>query len=249
MSLPFTVCLLLDGGNELDFFTGIWDAIDKALIRENRYEFYLSGIGNTLLISLFAVMLGFLIGAFVAVIKQLCSKKRGLGWIAKICDFYVFVIRGTPVLVQLLLINAVLFNYRGANAIVAAVMCFGINSGAYVAEIVRAGIESIDKGQTEAGRSLGLGAGQTMWLIVLPQAIKNILPALGNEFIVLVKETSIAGYIAVTDITKAAQYRGSKTYDLITPLLIAAVFYLILVFILTKLQKLLERRLGKSDRR
>ena len=229
----------------MDFFLGIWDAIDKALIRENRYEFYLSGIGNTLLISLFAVILGFLIGAFVAVVKQLCAGRRGIGWIAKICDLYVFVIRGTPVLVQLLLINAVLFNYRGANAIVAAVLCFGINSGAYVAEIVRAGI----KGQTEAGRSLGLGAGQTMWLIVLPQAIKNILPALGNEFIVLVKETSIAGYIAVTDITKAAQYVGSKTYDLITPLLIAAAFYLILVFILTKLQKLLERRLGKSDRR
>ena len=171
----------------------------------------------------------------MAVVKQLCAGRRGIGWIAKICDLYVFVIRGTPVLVQLLLINAVLFNYRGANAI--------------VAEIVRAGIESIDKGQTEAGRSLGLGAGQTMWLIVLPQAIKNILPALGNEFIVLVKETSIAGYIAVTDITKAAQYVGSKTYDLITPLLIAAAFYLILVFILTKLQKLLERRLGKSDRR
>ena len=233
----------------MDFFLGIWDAIDKALIRENRYEFYLSGVGNTLLISLFAVILGFLIGAFVAVVKQLCAGRRGIGWIAKICDLYVFVIRGTPVLVQLLLINAVLFNYRGANAIVAAVLCFGINSGAYVAEIVRAGIESIDKGQTEAGRSLGLGAGQTMWLIVLPQAIKNILPALGNEFIVLVKETSIAGYIAVTDITKAAQYVGSKTYDLITPLLIAAAFYLILVFILTKLQKLLERRLGKSDRR
>ena len=227
----------------MDFFLGIWDAIDKALIRENRYEFYLSGIGNTLLISLFAVILGFLIGAFVAVVKQLCAGRRGIGWIAKICDLYVFVIRGTPVLVQLLLINAVLFNYRGA------ILCFGINSGAYVAEIVRAGIESIDKGQTEAGRSLGLGAGQTMWLIVLPQAIKNILPALGNEFIVLVKETSIAGYIAVTDITKAAQYVGSKTYDLITPLLIAAAFYLILVFILTKLQKLLERRLGKSDRR
>ena len=139
----------------MDFFLGIWDAIDKALIRENRYEFYLSGIGNTLLISLFAVILGFLIGAFVAVVKQLCAGRRGIGWIAKICDLYVFVIRGTPVLVQLLLINAVLFNYRGANAIVAAVMCFGINSGAYVAEIVRAGIESIDKGQTEAGRSLG----------------------------------------------------------------------------------------------
>ena len=119
----------------MDFFLGIWDAIDKALIRENRYEFYLSGIGNTLLISLFAVILGFLIGAFVAVVKQLCAGRRGIGWIAKICDLYVFVIRGTPVLVQLLLINAVLFNYRGANAIVAAVLCFGINSGAYVAEI------------------------------------------------------------------------------------------------------------------
>lgn len=111
----------------MDFFLGIWDAIDKALIRENRYEFYLSGIGNTLLISLFAVILGFLIGAFVAVVKQLCAGRRGIGWIAKICDLYVFVIRGTPVLVQLLLINAVLFNYRGANAIVAAVLCFGIN--------------------------------------------------------------------------------------------------------------------------
>ena len=104
----------------MDFFLGIWDAIDKALIRENRYEFYLSGIGNTLLISLFAVILGFLIGAFVAVVKQLCAGRRGIGWIAKICDLYVFVIRGTPVLVQLLLINAVLFNYRGANAIVVA---------------------------------------------------------------------------------------------------------------------------------
>ena len=132
----------------MDFFLGIWDAIDKALIRENRYEFYLSGIGNTLLISLFAVILGFLIGAFVAVVKQLCAGRRGIGWIAKICDLYVFVIRGTPVLVQLLLINAVLFNYRGANAIVAAVLCFGINSGAYVAEIVRAGS---DRGRKIAG--------------------------------------------------------------------------------------------------
>ena len=130
----------------MDFFLGIWDAIDKALIRENRYEFYLSGIGNTLLISLFAVILGFLIGAFVAVVKQLCAGRRGIGWIAKICDLYVFVIRGTPVLVQLLLINAVLFNYRGANAIVAAVLCFGINSCRY--RVYRQGS---DRGRKIAG--------------------------------------------------------------------------------------------------
>ena len=228
----------------MDFFTGIWDAIDKALIRENRYEFYLSGIGNTLLISLFAVMLGFLIGAFVAVIKQLCSKKRGLGWIAKICDFYVFVIRGTPVLVQLLLINAVLFNYRGANAIVAAVMCFGINSGAYVAEIVRAGIESIDKGQTEAGRSLGLGAGQTMWLIVLPQAIKNILPALGNEFVTVIKESSIVSVIGIADLMFRTNDVIALSYKSLECLAVAALIYFVLTFISSRLVSLAERKLS-----
>lgn len=232
-----------------EFFAGVWNAIDKAIIRDNRWEYYLDGIKNTLIISLFAVLLGFLIGVLIAVIKQLCGGKKFVWIFAKICDLYVFIIRGTPVLVQLLLINAAVFNYRNANTLVAAIVCFGINSGAYVAEIVRAGIESIDRGQMEAGRSLGLGAGKTMALIILPQAIKNILPALGNEFIVLVKETSIAGYIAVTDITKAAQYIGAKTYDLITPLLFAALFYLVVVFILTKLLKLLERRLRKSDRR
>ncbi len=248
--MAFCCCPLYSyGGKTLDFFLDIWNAIDKALIKDNRYEYYLSGISNTLIISLFAVLLGFLIGVLIAVIKFLCNGKKGVGIFAKICDLYVFVIRGTPVLVQLLLINAIFFCYRDANTMLAAIVCFGINSGAYVAEIVRAGIESIDKGQMEAGRSLGLSGIQTMRLIILPQAIKNILPALGNEFIVLVKETSIAGYIAVTDITKAAQYIGSKTYDIITPLLIAAAFYLILVFILTKLQKMLERRLAKSDRR
>lgn len=233
----------------MDFFTAIWDAIYKALIKDNRYEYYWGGISNTLTISLFAVLLGFVIGVIIAVVKYLCKDRKYLSIFAKICDLYVFIIRGTPVLVQLLLINAAVFNYRDANTLVAAIVCFGINSGAYVAEIVRAGIESIDRGQMEAGRSLGLSGAQTMFLIIMPQAIKNILPALGNEFIVLVKETSIAGYIAVTDITKAAQYIGAKTYDLITPLLIAAAFYLILVFVMTKLLKLLERRLRKSDRR
>ena len=148
-------------------------------------------------------------------------------------------------MVQLLIFANLIFVSRENNEVVIGAVCFGINSGAYVAEIIRAGIESVDKGQTEAGRSLGLNGMQTMGYIVLPQAVKNILPALGNEFIVLIKETSVAGVIAVTDLTKAAQYVGSRTWDILTPLLIAAVIYLMIVLGLTKLLGLFERRLGK----
>ena len=226
------------------WWEGLVSNFYKCFIREDRYTLLLSGIGVTLKVSLLAVILGILIGIVIAFCSL--SKRKPIRLIGKV---YTDIIRGTPSVTQLMIIYFVIFASVSWEKWIIAAIAFGINSGAYVSEIIRAGILSIDKGQTEAGRSLGLGAGQTMWLIVLPQAIKNILPALGNEFIVLVKETSIAGYIAVTDITKAAQYVGSKTYDLITPLLIAAAFYLILVFILTKLQKLLERRLGKSDRR
>ncbi len=151
-------------------------------------------------------------------------------------------------MVQLLIIYNLIFTARNTNEIMVGAFCFGINSGAYVAEIIRAGIESIDRGQMEAGRSLGLGYIQTMRLIILPQAIRNILPALGNEFIVLIKETSVAGVIAVTDLTKAAQYVGSRTWDILPPLLIAAACYLVLVMGLTKLLSVFERRLGRGDR-
>ena len=150
-------------------------------------------------------------------------------------------------MVQLLIIYNLIFTAPDTNEIVVGAVCFGINSGAYVAEIIRAGIESIDRGQMEAGRSLGLNYIQTMRLIIVPQAIKNILPAIGNELIVLIKETSVAGVIAVTDLTKAAQYVGSVTFDILTPLLIAAAIYLVITLVLTRLLRMMERRLAQSD--
>ncbi len=147
-----------------------------------------------------------------------------------------------------MILSNLIFTSRNANEILVAALCFGINSGAYVAEIIRAGLESVDKGQMEAGRSLGFTYIQTMKLIIIPQAIKNILPALGNEFITLIKETSIAGVVAVTDLTKAAQYIGSVTWDVLTPLLIAAACYLVMVLGLTKLLGIFERRLAQGDR-
>ena len=219
----------------------------KALIEEERYLAYLEGLKITIEISLLAILLGVVIGILVAIINVTARERKGLKWLSLVCSLYINIIRGTPLMVQLLIFANLIFVSRENNEVVIGAVCFGINSGAYVAEIIRAGIESIDKGQTEAGRSLGLNGMQTMGYIVLPQAVKNILPALGNEFIVLIKETSVAGVIAVTDLTKAAQYVGSRTWDILTPLLIAAVIYLIIVLGLTKLLGVFERRLGKSD--
>lgn len=151
-------------------------------------------------------------------------------------------------MVQLLIIYNLIFASRNSNEIIVGAVCFGINSGAYVSEIIRAGIESIDRGQMEAGRSLGLNYIQTMRLIIMPQAVKNILPALGNEFIVLIKETSVVSVIAVTDLLKAAQYVGSRTWDILPPLMIAAICYLIMVMGFTKLLAMFERRLARGDR-
>ncbi|ROR31860.1 amino acid ABC transporter membrane protein (PAAT family) [Mobilisporobacter senegalensis] len=228
----------------------------NAFILDNRYLAYLDGLKITLLISFFAIILGSLIGIIVAIAKVTAQKSKGKNWftivciklVNTICNGYINIIRGTPVMVQLLIIYNLIFTSRNTNEIVVGAICFGINSGAYVAEIVRAGIESIDKGQNEAGRSLGLNNIQTMLYIILPQAIKNILPALGNEFIVLVKETSVAGVIAVTDLTKAAQYIGSRTYQPLPPLIITAVFYLIIVLGLTKFLGIFERRMRQGDK-
>ncbi len=191
--------------------------------------------------------MGVLIGILVAMIRVSVSNMKGLRWVGTLCNGYINIIRGTPVILQLLIIYNLIFTSRNTSEIVVAAVCFGINSGAYVAEIVRAGIESVDKGQMEAGRSLGLNANQTMFYIIMPQAIKNILPALGNEFIVLIKETSVASIIAVTDLTKAAQYIGSRTWDILPPFIISAVFYLIIVLGLTKLLGLFERRMRQGD--
>lgn len=218
-----------------------------AFITEDRYKYYFEGLRKTLEISFFAILIGVLIGISVAIIKVSVANIRGLRWIGTICNIYVNIIRGTPVILQLLIIYNLIFTSRNTNEVLVAAVCFGINSGAYVSEIVRAGIESVERGQIEAGRSLGLNANQTMFYIIMPQAIKNILPALGNEFIVLIKETSVASMIAVTDLTKAAQYIGSRTWDILPPLIISAVFYLIIVLGLTKLLRVFERRMSQGD--
>ncbi len=221
----------------------------RAFIEKDRYLAYLDGFRITLLVSFFAVMIGVLIGLVLAIIKYTTADKKGLQVLNKLANLYITIIRGTPVYVQLLIIYYIVFTSRDASPMLAGIICFGINSSAYVAEIIRAGIEAVDRGQMEAGRSLGLGEFQTMVFIILPQAVKNILPALGNEFIVLIKETSIVGLIAVRDVTKAAQNVSGITYDFLTPLIIAAVMYLVAVIVLTKLLSMVERRLKKSDKR
>lgn len=228
---------------------GSWaEAFTRAFITDHRYLAYIDGLKTTALISLFAIILGVLIGLVVAVGKVSAKGNKKLWFVGAICNIYTTVIRGTPVMVQLLIIYNLIFTSRNTNEIVVGAVCFGINSGAYVAEIIRAGLESVDRGQMEAGRSLGFNYLQTMRLIIVPQAVKNILPALGNELITLIKETSVAGVIAVTDLTKAAQYVGSVTFDILTPLFIAALTYLVIVLVLTRLLKMLEGRLSRSDR-
>ena len=216
-------------------------------IEDDRWKYMVNGLGNTIKITFFAVLLGIVLGFLVALIRSTYEKTRKLWFLDMLCRVYLTVIRGTPVLIQLMIIYFVVFGSMRIDKVLVSVLAFGINSGAYVAEIFRSGIMSIDNGQFEAGRSLGFNYRQTMFYIVTPQAFKNVLPALGNEFIVLIKETSVAGVIAVTDLTKAAQYVGSRTWDILTPLLIAAVIYLIIVLGLTKLLGVFERRLGKSD--
>lgn len=221
----------------------------QAFIENDRYLAYLDGFKITLLLSFFAVLVGVIIGLIIAIIKYSANHSKKLKIPNALCNLYIGIIRGTPVYVQLLIIYYIVFSTRDSKPLVAGIICFGINSSAYVAEIIRAGIEAVDQGQMEAGRSLGLNGFLTMIYIILPQAIKNILPALGNEFIVLIKETSIVGVIAVKDVTRAAQNVSSVTYDLLPPLIITAFMYFIVVIILTKIFGYFERRLARSDRR
>ncbi len=252
----------------MNVFETIWSGIEKTLISEGRWRIYVEGFGNTLVMTLLSLVVGVLLGVLVAVAKtsyaaarvgvlpgQKAAKpplKRFLGGLLAFANslgnLYTTVIRGTPVLVQLLIFYYVIFGTAPSSMkLVIASLAFGINSGAYVSEIIRAGIQSIDPGQTEAGRSLGLSGGKTMRLIVLPQAVKNILPALFNELITLLKETSVAGYIAIVDITRAGDLIRSRTFGF-TPLFVSALIYLVLVLGLTQVQKKLEQRMAASDR-
>ena len=225
-----------------DFFS----SFQQDFIKDDRYLYLLRGLGNTLLIAVLAVLLGIVVGFLVAIIRSTHDKHGGLNVLNFICKVYLTIWRGTPTMVQLLIMYYIIL-VAIDNKIAVAVIAFGLNSAAYVAEIVRSGIMSVDEGQFEAGRSLGLNYGQTMRLIIIPQAFKNVLPALINEMIVLLKETAIIGYIGTIDITKAATLVQSRTYDALVPLLSAAIFYLILVMIRTYFMGKLERRLRKSD--
>ena len=208
----------------------------------------LNGLGVTFQITVFALIIGIAIGFLVAVIRSTYDKTGKMKFLNSICQVYITVIRGTPVVVQLLIIYYVIFGSVDIDKTLTAVLAFGINSGAYVAEIVRSGIMSIDPGQFEAGRSLGFNYVQTMWYIISPQAFKNILPALANELIALIKETSVAGYIALNDLTRAGYIIRSRTFSAMMPLLAVALVYLIIVMVLTKLIGILERRLRTSER-
>lgn len=225
-------------------------------IDDHRYRYLLDGLKETLIIAVCAVIIGILIGFIVAIIRSTHDKnhsmKKGfsrfiIGLLNFICKVYLTIIRGTPVLVQLLISFYCIFTAPDTSKTFVAIMAFGINSGAYVAEIVRSGIMSIDNGQFEAGRSLGFNYIQTMVFIVLPQAFKNVLPALSNEFIVLLKETSVAGYIGIQDLTKGGDFIRSRTFEPLFPLIAVAIIYLIIVMILTGLVSKLERRLRNSD--
>ena len=216
-------------------------------IEDDRWKYITDGLFNTLRITFFAVLIGIFLGFLVAVVRSTYDKTHRLGVLNALCKVYLTVIRGTPVLVQLLIIYFVVFGSVKIDKTLVAVIAFGINSGAYVAEIFRSGIMSIDNGQFEAGRSLGFNYPQTMFYIVMPQAFKNVLPALGNEFIGLLKETSVAGYIAIQDLTKGADIIRSRTYSAFMPLIAAALIYLVLVMVFTFFVQKLERRLRNSD--
>ena len=217
-------------------------------IEDDRWKYITDGLFNTLRITFFAVLIGIFLGFLIAVVRSTYDKTHKLGVLNALCKVYLTVIRGTPVLVQLLIIYFVVFGSVKIDKTLVAVIAFGINSGAYVAEIFRSGIMSIDNGQFEAGASLGMNYPKTMISIILPQAFKNILPALANECIVLLKETSVAGYIALTDLTKGGDIIRSQTYEAFLPLIAVAVIYLVMVMILSSLVSKLERRLAKSDR-
>ncbi|NLI21548.1 MAG: amino acid ABC transporter permease [Clostridiales bacterium] len=228
----------------LDFWENIYKEIYQNILFNNRWLNYLKGMGITLEVSFFAALFGLFLGMLLAMMRL-----SGIRPLQKIAGVYVGIIRGTPMLLQVLIINFGLFGSIAIDRVVIGVIACGINSAAYVSEIIRSGILSVDLGQTEAGRSLGLSSWQTLRLIVFPQALKTALPSLCNEFITLIKETSILAYIALTELTKAGDYIRSKTYSAFTPYIVSGILYLIVTGVLTKLLSKLERRLRQGDNR
>ena len=228
-----------------------WEIFYEQFVTYEGYKAVLEGLLATVIIAVCGLLIGFVIGSILAVFKLIASKR----WYAKIirgfASVYVALFRGTPMVVQLLLIHFVIFPEMNIHIspLAEAVIAFGMNSGAYICEIMRGGILSVDKGQMEAGRALGLGYVSAMLRIVIPQAFKNVVPTLGNEFIALIKETSVAGFITVVDLTRAFQNMADSSYEYIIPYIVLALCYLVLVLIITFIVRLIERRMRASDRR
>lgn len=225
-----------------------FEKLHNTFIKNGNYKMIFEGLGNTLLITLCALAIGVLIGATIAVAKYYAEGNPRLKIVDRICDVYTTVIRGIPMTVLLLIFYFIIF-VSDTNGVMTAIIAFGINSGAYMAELVRSGISAVDKGQMEAARSLGLSKWQAMKTVIFPQAVKNVLPAIGNECIALLKETSVAGYVTVVDLTRALNLIRTNTNDAVNPLILLALIYLVLVILMTKLLSILEKRLRKSDRR
>jgi His/Glu/Gln/Arg/opine family amino acid ABC transporter permease subunit len=223
-----------------------FDKLRETFIEEDRYKQLFEGFGNTILITLGALLIGVIIGASIAIAKYFSEGNPKLKVLNAICDVYTTVIRGVPITVLLLIFYYIIL--VSANGVSVAIIAFGINSGAYMAELMRAGINAVDKGQMEAARSLGMSKWQAMKTIIFPQATKNILPAIGNECISLLKETSVAGYVAVVDLTRAANLIRNNTYDAFNPLMLLAIVYLVLVVLMTRLLSIFEKRLAKSGK-
>ena len=227
-----------------NFIDNFVDSFKKTFIVEDRYLFFLEGLGYTLIISFFAIILGLFLGVLTSVIRDYNRETGHLKILSKLCDIYVYIIRGTPTLLQLMILYYIIFKSFNIAPIIIGILTFGINSGAYVSEIFRAGFEGIDKGQREASRTLGLNYYKTIRYVIFPQALAKIFPALGNEVITLVKETSIAGYVGIIELIKASDIISSRTYNYFFPLIVSALIYLFLTFLLSKIMKVIERKLN-----
>ena len=223
----------------------IRENIYNSFIYQDRYKYYLTGLGNTLIMAFFACLIGVILGLILSLVIDYNEKTGKLYLLSTFARMYIGIIRGTPALLQLMILYYIIFKSVNINIVVVGIISFGLNSGAYVSQIIRSGLISIPKGQEEASTMLGFNYYQTMKYVIMPQALRNVLPALGNEFITLLKETSVAGYIGILELTKASDIVASSTYDYFFPLLIVAIIYLILTLGLTKLLNFFERRLSK----
>ena len=241
---------LLNSGTPLSFGQNIFFKFYQAFILKDRWLQYINGVGTTLLVTAIALVLGVVLGAIVAMVRVGYAQQKPhhrnpiLGVLNAVCQVYVTVIRGVPVVVLLLIFYFIIMT--SAEGITVGILTFGINSGAYMSEVFRSGIQSIDRGQTEAARSLGLSSRQTMMRIVLPQAFKNVLPAMCNEFVTIIKETSILGMVGIVELMFRAQSIAKQTYIFLEPYVIAAIMYFIIVFPLSKIIAAVERRMSKS---